>query len=142
LLVADYVEDGRGPPDPGELVECVPVNVEVAAETIEGSHYVTQARAAEELGVSRSRIGALLASGKLEGREFGGRRKVSLESVARYAVRSRAPTVPGSQNRRTCMNDFQNGRNCWLRGASWMIPVLLRTSSRAVYQGEYEVRYR
>jgi hypothetical protein len=55
---------------------------------------VTQARAAEELGVSRFRIGALLASGKLEGREFGGRRKGSLESVARYAAERRGAGRP------------------------------------------------
>lgn len=94
MLLAEYAERGENPPVCRRLVECVAVSVEVTQEDFDETRYETQAQAAERLGVSKSRISALVASGQLESRYFEGRRKVSIESVNRYAVGSRKAGRP------------------------------------------------
>ena len=96
MLLADYAERGENPPACRRLVECVAVSVEVTQEDFDETRYETQAQAAERLGVSKSRISALVASGQLEARYFEGRRKVSIESVNRYAAGSRKAGRPKS----------------------------------------------
>ena len=93
-LLADYAERGENPPACRRLVECVAVSVEVTQEDFDETRYETQTQAAERLGVSKSRISALVASGQLESRYFEGRRKVSIESVNRYAAGSRKAGRP------------------------------------------------
>ena len=94
LLLCDYVERGEEPPEPGDITEIAPVTVSITPEIIEETHYETQAAAAEQLGVTRARVNALVASGQLESKVFSGRRKVSIESVNRYAASERRTGDP------------------------------------------------
>lgn len=93
-LLCEYAERGEEPPEPGDVTELAPVTVEVTPETVEESHYETQAACAELLGVTRARVNALVASGQLESRVFNGRRKVSIESMDRWAATERKAGRP------------------------------------------------
>ena len=100
LLLCDYAERGEEPPEPGEIVECVPVTTDITPEVVEETHYETQAEAAELLGVTRARVSALIASGQLESKVFNGRRKVSIESVNRWQASGRKPGRPAKASER------------------------------------------
>lgn len=52
------------------------------------------ANAAEVLGVTLSRISALIESGRLESKTFDGRRMVSIASVEKYAASPRCTGRP------------------------------------------------
>lgn len=97
LLVADYLEAVEMPPNSEHVAECVTLSVELTPEDVDEMKYVTQAEAAEWLDVGRSRISALISSGKLEARWFEGQRKVSLESLERYAKTGRKAGRPPRQ---------------------------------------------
>ena len=97
LLLCDYVERGEELPEPGDVTELAPVTVSITPEVVEETHYETQTAAAELLGVTRARVNALVASGQLESMVFGGRRKVSIESVNRYAESERKAGRPRSR---------------------------------------------
>lgn len=84
LEAFDLIEEGRAAPRARHVAEVSLITVDVDALDAERSRYVTKAQAAERLGVSRPRVSALVASGQLDVREFGGRELVSLESVGRY----------------------------------------------------------
>lgn len=96
LLLCDYVERGEEPPEPGDVTELAPVTVDITPEVVEETHYETQAACAELLGVTRARVNALVASGQLESKVFDGRRKVSIESMNRYAESGRRAGRPRS----------------------------------------------
>lgn len=89
-LLCDYAERGEEPPEPGD----------VTPETVEESHYETQAACAELLGVTRARVNALVASGQLESRVFNGRRKVSVESMERWKASARRSGRPAKAEAR------------------------------------------
>ena len=93
-LLCDYVERGEEPPEPGDVTELAPITVVVTPETVEEAHYETQAACAELLGVTRARVNALVASGQLESKVFGGRRKVSIESMERWKATERKAGRP------------------------------------------------
>lgn len=93
-LLCDYTERGEEPPEPGDVTELAPVTVVVTPETVEEAHYETQAACAELLGVTRARVNALVASGQLESKVFGGRRKVSIESMERWKATERKAGRP------------------------------------------------
>ena len=93
-LLCDYAERGEEPPEPGDVTELAPVTVEVTPETVEESHYETQAACAELLGVTRARVNALVSSGQLESKVFNGRRKVSIESMNRWKSSARKAGRP------------------------------------------------
>ena len=93
-LLCDYTERGEEPPEPGDVTELAPVTVVVTPETVEESHYETQAACAELLGVTRARVNALVASGQLESKVFDGRRKVSIESMERWRATERKAGRP------------------------------------------------
>ena len=95
-LLCDYAERGEEPPEPGDVTELAPVTVDVTPEVVEESHYETQAACAELLGVSRARVNALVASGQLDSKVFGGRRKVSVESLQRWMASGRKPGRPAT----------------------------------------------
>ena len=80
--------------EPGDVTELAPITVVVTPETVEESHYETQAACAELLGVTRARVNALVASGQLESKVFGGRRKVSIESMERWKATERKAGRP------------------------------------------------
>lgn len=93
-LLCDYAERGEEPPEPGDVTELAPVTVDVTPETVEESHYETQAACAELLGVTRARVNALVSSGQLESKVFNGRRKVSIESMNRWKSSARKAGRP------------------------------------------------
>lgn len=99
-LLCDYAERGEEPPEPGDVTELAPVTVDVTPETVEESHYETQAACAELLGVTRARVNALVASGQLESRVFNGRRKVSVESMERWKAGARRSGRPAKAEAR------------------------------------------
>ena len=84
IEAADLMEDKKPAPKPEHVAEVVMVTVNVTNDELDEMHYMPQARAAETLGVSPSRISALIKSGILEAKSFSGVRKVSIESVNRY----------------------------------------------------------
>ena len=83
-LLDDFVNK-RKAPKYERVAEVVSLSVEVTQEDEEQSHYMTQADASELLGVSPSRISALINSDKLVSKHFDGRNMVSIESVNTYA---------------------------------------------------------
>ena len=83
-----------------DLTELAPVTVVVTPETVEEAHYETQAACAELLGVTRARVNALVASGQLESKVFGGRRKVSIESMERWKATERKAGRPARADAR------------------------------------------
>ena len=99
-LLCDYAERGEEPPEPGDVTELALVTVDVTPETVEESHYETQAACAELLGVTRARVNALVASGQLESRVFNGRRKVSVESMERWKASARRSGRPAKAEAR------------------------------------------
>lgn len=94
LAMGGYIEDGEMPPEYERLAEVVSVSVEVSDEDIDKMHYETQSQAAEVLGVTLSRISALIESGRLESKTFDGRRMVSIASVEKYAASPRCAGRP------------------------------------------------
>lgn len=95
LTVASYVEDGWDLPrptfhEPPLAVVCA----EVDERAIEMTKCLTIAQAADELGVSRSRVSQLLSAGRLESREFDGRRMVTIDSVNARKASPPAPHRP------------------------------------------------
>lgn len=93
-MLSGLIEDGEELPEPGDVCELAPVTVDITPEVIEETHYETQAACAELLGVTRARVNALVASGRLESKVFNGRRKVSIESMNRYQESERKAGRP------------------------------------------------
>lgn len=85
LALMDYLEKGQQPPRYQRVTEIVTLNIQITDDDIEESHYITQAQAAKDLGVSLARVSALISSKKLESKYFEGKRKVSIASVNNYA---------------------------------------------------------
>ena len=102
-LLCDYAERGEEPPEPGDVTELAPVTVEVTPETVEESHYETQAACAELLGVTRARVNALVSSGQLDSKVFNGRRKVSIESMNRWKSSARKAGRPAKADTPACV---------------------------------------
>lgn len=71
------------------LAEVSVVSVDTAEGDGDRSGYIMKSRAAERLGVSASRVSALVASGQLETRAFDGKELVSVASVERYEATPR-----------------------------------------------------
>ena len=92
-LVGRIEEDGLIPTYE-RSAEVLAVSVGVDDEYIDETHYMTQSQAAEMLGVSLSRVAALIASGTLEARRFDGKREVSIASVNDYASAPRRAGRP------------------------------------------------
>ena len=74
--------------------EVVAVSVDISDQDEENSHYVTQAMAAEILGVSPSRISSLIARGRLDSKHIKGRNKVSIDSINRLNMTPRKAGRP------------------------------------------------
>ena len=84
LLLCGLLEDGHVPPAAEHMVECVSVSVDVSPVDMARSHFMTQREAADLLGVSQSRVSALIRDGRLEMARFDGRTLVSIDSVNAY----------------------------------------------------------
>lgn len=97
LAMGGYIEDGETPPAYERVVEVATVSVEVSDEDIDRMHYETQSQAAEYLGVTLSRISALIDSGRLESKIFDGRRMVSIASVVEYDASPRSAGRPAKK---------------------------------------------
>lgn len=91
LLRAEVARDpGRArQPRMRHLAEVSVVSVDTAEGDGDRSGYIMKSRAAERLGVTASRVTALVASGQLETRAFDGRELVSVASVERYEATPR-----------------------------------------------------
>lgn len=95
LLLAEHLDEGKPLPapsfhEPPLSVVCV----SITDDTIEETKLVTVKEAAELLGVSPSRISQLLSDGRLDAREFHGRRMVTLESINERIANKPAPHRP------------------------------------------------
>ena len=82
LTIADYIDSGLELPrpsfhNPPRTIVCVDVDDEYIART----NCMTFGQAAEELGVSPSRVSQLAKAGRLETRTIGGRTYVTIASV-------------------------------------------------------------
>lgn len=99
-FMAGYAEGGQEPPAYERAAEVVTVSVEVTDEDLDEMRYMTQSAAADALGVSPSRVSALIGSGRLEARWFDGARKVSVASVNAYASSPRRGGRPPSGDAR------------------------------------------
>ena len=84
IEIADYLSQGKPLPPQKRTVECFAVCVSVTDEDLEKMDYMTLQMAADELGVSASRISHLIKAGKLERKFFDGHAMVSIESVNKY----------------------------------------------------------
>lgn len=94
LILAERVEKGDELPSQEHVVECVSVSVDVSLEDAERTHFMTQREAADLLGVSPSRVSALVSSGRLTSRRFEGRNLVSVQSVNAYLASPRKSGRP------------------------------------------------
>lgn len=94
LEAFDILGEGGRAPRARHVAEVHVLTVDVTEEDAERSRYVTKAQAAERLGVSRPRVTALVASGRLSVKAFGGQELVSLESIAGYASSPREAGRP------------------------------------------------
>lgn len=90
--LADRLATGRVVPRYERVVGHVAVSVEVTPESVDASKYVSLKEAAGRLGVSKSRVSQMVASGKLSSMLFKGSRLISASSVEEYL---RAPRAPG-----------------------------------------------
>lgn len=97
LEAADLLDDGLRAPRARHVAEVVLVTVDVTSEDSERMKYVTKAQAADRLEVSRPRVTALVRSGQLDTRDFGGHELVSIESMNRYLE---SPRMPGRPSKR------------------------------------------
>lgn len=93
LEAFDLLESGAPAPRLRHVAE---VGVDVTEEDAEKARFVTKAQAAERLDVSKPRVTALIASGRLEVRQFGSQELVSLASIAEYAATPRAAGRPAA----------------------------------------------
>ena len=96
LEAFDLLESGARAPRLRHVAEVGVISVDVTAEDAERAHFVTKAQAAERLDVSKPRVTALIASGRLEVRQFGSQELVSLASIAEYAATPRAAGRPAA----------------------------------------------
>lgn len=93
LVLAGRIEQGVVPTYE-RTAEVVSVSIELTDEDIDETHYMTQAAAAEHLGVSRPRITALINAGILKTKWFEGTRKVLISSVEGYRLSPRKSGRP------------------------------------------------
>lgn len=96
LEAFDLLESGAPAPRLRHVAGVGVISVDVTAEDAERAHFVTKAQAAERLDVSKPRVTALIASGRLEVRQFGSQELVSLASIAEYAATPRAAGRPAA----------------------------------------------
>lgn len=92
--MADFAEQDIQPPEYEHSAEIVNINIEITDAKLEEMRYMPQAAAADLLGVTVSRVSALIKNGKLASKWFDGRREVSIESVKAYAASPRKSGRP------------------------------------------------
>ena len=95
LYVTEYLEQGWELPaptfhEPPFSVVCI----EVDERTIELTKCLTYGQATEELGISQPRVSQLVKSGRLEAREFDGKKMVTIASVNARKANPPAPHRP------------------------------------------------
>ncbi len=96
LEASDLMDDGARAPRMTHVAEVVVLTADVSEDESRAMSCLTQAQAADELGVSRPRVSALVSSGKLDVEEVGGRKMVTIESLNRYRAEPRVPGRPKS----------------------------------------------
>lgn len=94
LEVAEKLDEGEALPESQHTAEVATISITLTEEEVDETRYVTQAQAQEILGLSHSRVSALVKTGQLESRIFGRRNMVSIESVNAYAESPRKAGRP------------------------------------------------
>lgn len=94
LSLVDRLEDGGDIPPQQRTAEVVSVSVDVTGSDVDRSKCLTMEQAAEELGVSPSRVSQLATSGKLTAVRIDGRRMVTIASVNARKANPPAPHRP------------------------------------------------
>lgn len=92
--LSDRMATGREIPRYDRVVEHVTLAVDVAPEKVDVSKYVTLKEAARRIGVSKSRVSQMVASGRLSSVLFKGSRLIALSSVEEYLSAPRTPGRP------------------------------------------------
>lgn len=100
MEAGDILREGGAAPRMRHLAEVMALEVDVTAEDAERMEYVTKAKAAEWLEVSRPRITALVGSGRLAVKRFGRDELVSIESIDAYRKGERRPGRPQTASSR------------------------------------------
>lgn len=98
MVIAEHLDEGLPLPDPmldGSLFGVVVVDVN--DETLARTKCLTIEEAAEELGVSRSRVSQLLTSGLLEEYRLHGKRLVTIASVNARKLEARKAGRPAKR---------------------------------------------
>lgn len=94
LCLCECAEGLERAPEYERSAEVVNVSVVITAEDVEEMKCLTLSQAADDLGVSPSRVTALVKSGALDVRTVRGRRMVTIESVNRYKASPRKAGRP------------------------------------------------
>lgn len=94
LVLSGIVDEGGRPPAPERVAEVVSVCVDVTRAVVDASKCMTNAEAAEELGVTSGRVSQLVKSGQLERVIIDGRSMITIESVNRRKKNPPAPHRP------------------------------------------------
>ena len=86
LILAELLDEGKPLPRPrfqshGDGVLRIAVSVEITPEFIESTKCMTVTEAAEELGITTSRVSQMLNSGILQAVPFGKERLVTIASI-------------------------------------------------------------
>lgn len=94
LVIASYISRGMKLPEEEQQLGDVWIAVDVDDDFVLRTSCVTVKEAAEELGVTHSRVCALLRDGKLEAVKYGNGRLVTLHSINDYKSCSRSAGRP------------------------------------------------
>lgn len=100
LIIAEQLDEGLVPPEPqfnhevdGKAIRAI-VSVVLTEESIRDSSSVTSSEAAQLLGVGKSRVAQLAASGQLESYGEGSARRITLRSINRRLEEARTAGRP------------------------------------------------
>ncbi|MGR1083206.1 type II toxin-antitoxin system HicB family antitoxin [Olegusella massiliensis] len=99
LEIASTILDGKKLPKAEHVAEVVMLSVDMTQEDVDEVKYMTQKDAQEYLGLSASRVSALVNNGTLQSRIFGCRNMVLIESVNEYMDRPRKAGRPPKPSR-------------------------------------------
>lgn len=94
LEAVELMDDDAHPPRPAHVAEVHVISVDVSEGDVEAAHCLTFTQAASRLGLSKSRVTALVKSGALDVRLVESRRMVTIESVNRLLASERKPGRP------------------------------------------------
>lgn len=83
LILSGMLDEGEEPPEQGRTAEVVSVCVDVTQQVIDATKCMTNAEAAQELGITSGRVSQLVKAGLLERAIIDGKPMVTIASVNR-----------------------------------------------------------